>query len=74
VVTRGPGYERYLRDGEVIFIDRDSVEIREALLGLAGDESRRRQLGEQARAAGRREFGLEPFVSAYEDLYREVLR
>jgi glycosyltransferase involved in cell wall biosynthesis len=74
VVTRGPGYERYLRDGEVIFIGRDSAEIGDALLGLAVDESRRQQLGQQARAAGRREFGLEPFVSAYEDLYRDVLR
>jgi glycosyltransferase involved in cell wall biosynthesis len=74
VVTRGPGYERYLRDGEVIFIDRESTEIRDALLGLAGVDSRRRQLAEQALAAGRREFGLEPFVSAYEDLYRDVLR
>ena len=74
VITRGPGYERYLRDGEVIFVGRDGAEIRDALLGLAGDESRRRQLAEQARAAGRREFGLEPFVSAYEELYREVLQ
>ena len=74
VVTRGPGYEHYLRDGDVVFVGRDGAEIREALLRLAGDESWRRQLAEQARAAGRREFGLEPFVSAYEDLYRDVLR
>jgi D-inositol-3-phosphate glycosyltransferase len=74
LVTPGPGYERYLRDGEVIFVGRDGAEIRDALLGLAGDESRRRQLAEQARAAGRREFGLEPFISAYEELYRDVLR
>ncbi len=74
VVTPGPGYERYLREGEVIFVGRDGAEIRDALLGLAGDESWRRQVAEQARAAGRREFGLEPFISAHEDLYREVLR
>jgi D-inositol-3-phosphate glycosyltransferase len=74
VVTAGPGYEHYLRDGEVIFVSRDGAEIRDALLRLAGDESWRRQLTERARAAGRREFGLEPFVSAYEDLYRDVLR
>ena len=74
VVTQGPGYERYLREGEAIFVGRDGAEIRDALLGLTGDESRRRQLAEQARAAGRREFGLERFISAYEDLYREVLR
>jgi len=74
VVTPGPGYERYLRDGEVIFVGRDPAEIRDALSSLAGDESHRRKLAERARAAGRREFGLEPFVSAYEDLYREILR
>jgi glycosyltransferase involved in cell wall biosynthesis len=73
VVTPGPGYERYLRDGETISVGRDASEIRAALLRLAGEESRRRELGDRARAAGRREFGLEPFVSAYEDLYREVL-
>ena len=58
----------------MIFVGRDPAEIRDALLDLAGDESRRRQVAEQACAAGRREFGLEPFVSAYEDLYRDVLR
>jgi glycosyltransferase involved in cell wall biosynthesis len=58
----------------VIFVGGDGAEIRDALLRLAGDESLRRRLTEQARAAGRREFGLEPFVSAYEDLYRDVLR
>jgi D-inositol-3-phosphate glycosyltransferase len=73
VVTPGPGYERYLRDGETISVGRDPAEIREALLRLAGDESLRQELGERARVAGRREFGLEPFVSAYEELYREVL-
>jgi glycosyltransferase involved in cell wall biosynthesis len=73
VVTPGPGYERYLRDGEAIFVDRDSSEIRDALLGLSRDESGRRELAARARAAGRREFGLGPFVSAYEDVYREVL-
>jgi len=74
VVTRGPGYEHYLREGDVIFVGGDGAEIRDALLRLASDESWRRHLTEQARAAGRREFGLEPFVSAYEDLYRDVLR
>jgi len=73
VVTPGPGYERYLRTGETISIRRDASDIRAALLRLAGDDSLRRELGERARGAGRREFGLEPFVSAYEDLYREVL-
>jgi glycosyltransferase involved in cell wall biosynthesis len=74
VVTRGPGYEHYLREGDVIFVSGDGAEIRDALLRLAGDESLRRQLREQAQAAGRREFGLDPFVCAYEDLYRDVLR
>jgi glycosyltransferase involved in cell wall biosynthesis len=73
VVTPGPGYERYLRDGETISVGRDASEIRAALLRIAGDESLRQELRERARGAGRREFDLEPFVSAYEDLYREVL-
>jgi glycosyltransferase involved in cell wall biosynthesis len=73
VVTAGPGYGHYLRDGEVIFVGRDHSEIREALLGLVSDESYRRRLAAKAREAGNREFSLNAFVAAYEDLYREML-
>jgi D-inositol-3-phosphate glycosyltransferase len=73
VVTPGPGYDRYVRDGETIHVRRDASAIRHALTNLTLDESLRRGLGERARAAGSREFGLEPFVSAYEDLYHEML-
>jgi glycosyltransferase involved in cell wall biosynthesis len=72
VVTAGPGYDHYLRDGDVIFVRRDASEIRDALLGLLRDESRRRQLAARAREAGEREFSMNAFVTAYEDLYREL--
>jgi glycosyltransferase involved in cell wall biosynthesis len=73
VVSPSPGYERFLRDGEAILVRRDPSEVRAALLRLATDERYRREVGERGRAAGSREFGLDRFLSAYEDLYVEVL-
>jgi glycosyltransferase involved in cell wall biosynthesis len=72
VVTRHAGYERFLGDGEVVFVDADASAIREALLELSSDPHRRSTLAARARAAGRREFGLGPFVGAYEALYVEL--
>jgi glycosyltransferase involved in cell wall biosynthesis len=73
VVSPGPGYDHYLREGEAILVPRDAREIRQALRRLVEDEPYRRSLGERARIAGTREFGLDRFVTAYETLYAEVL-
>jgi D-inositol-3-phosphate glycosyltransferase len=72
VVAAGPGYDTYLREGEAILVRRDPTEIREAVLHLAQDGSFRREVAEKAKEAGRREFGVDQFVSAYEHVYREV--
>jgi D-inositol-3-phosphate glycosyltransferase len=74
LVTRGPGYEHYLRDGEVVFVERDSAAIRTALKRLAGDKRLRAGLAERAREAGRREFGVDRFVEAYESVYSTLIR
>ena len=73
VVVRGPGYDRYLRDDEAMFVERDAGSIRTALKQLAGDESLRRTLSERGRAAGAREFAVDRFAAAYESLYSELI-
>jgi glycosyltransferase involved in cell wall biosynthesis len=73
VVTRGPGYEHYLRDGEWIPVEADADAIREALAGLAAEPARAEELAARARAAGEREFGVPAFVAAYERAYEEVV-
>jgi D-inositol-3-phosphate glycosyltransferase len=72
VVTRGAGYDHFLRDDEAVFVERDSSAIRNALQRLATDETFRRGLAERARSAGRREFGLDRFLDAYEELFAAV--
>jgi glycosyltransferase involved in cell wall biosynthesis len=73
VLTRVAGYERYLRDGDVLWVQPKAGNIRAALLRLASDEQWRAELAERARTAAEREFGLERFVSAYEALYEEIM-
>jgi glycosyltransferase involved in cell wall biosynthesis len=73
VVARVPGYRRHLREDDVIWVEPEPEDVRNALLRLASDETLRREQGERARAAGRREFGLERFVIAYERLYAELV-
>jgi glycosyltransferase involved in cell wall biosynthesis len=73
VVTREPGYDHYLRDGEVLLVERDSRAIRDALRRLVTDERLRHGLAAKAREAGRREFGHDRFVDAYEAVYRELV-
>jgi D-inositol-3-phosphate glycosyltransferase len=72
VVTPVVGYEHYLAEGDVLLVPRDPSEVRTALLRLAGDAALRRDLASRALAAGRREFGVERFVAAYEELYAEL--
>lgn len=73
VITREPGYERFLRPGEVEFVDPTPDAIREALTRISSDPSLRSQLSERASLAGRREFGVDRFVEAYESLYGELV-
>jgi D-inositol-3-phosphate glycosyltransferase len=73
VVTRGPGYDHYLRDGEWIPVEPDPAALREALARLAADPAGRSELAERARAAGEREFGVPAFVDAYERAYADAL-
>ena len=72
VVAAGPGYDHYLREGEALLVPREAGEIRAALQRLATDESVRDDLASRARVAGQREFGIERFADAYEQLYREA--
>ena len=72
VVTREPGYERYLSESEAVFVPSESSAVRDALRRLAADPEERRRLGERARVVGEREFGAGPFVDAYESLYEEA--
>lgn len=72
LVTREPGYERYLGEDDVLFVEPDPEAIRRALTRLAHDPERRRRLAERAAEVGRGRFGQERFVAAYERLYREV--
>lgn len=74
IVTQEPGYERFLADGDAIFVRPDSTAIRDALLRLVADISLRQVLAHRARTAGEREFGLDRFLDAYEALYGDVRR
>jgi D-inositol-3-phosphate glycosyltransferase len=72
VVTREPGYERFLADDDVAFVPPSAEAIRAALVRLAGDPAYRRTLSGRAHATGTASFGLARFVTAYEMLYQEV--
>jgi len=73
VVTRVPGFDRYLGEDDVVWIDGASESIRGALTEFAADPSRRATFAERAKTAGRRAFGLDRFVDAYESLYQMVV-
>ena len=71
VVTREPGYERFVQDGDVVFVPPEPDAIRAALRRLASDPGERAALAEAARQAGARRFDVDAFVEAYERLYDE---
>jgi glycosyltransferase involved in cell wall biosynthesis len=73
VTTRQAGYERYLEPDDVLYVERDPQAVRAAIARLVESEELRQRLSAQARAAAEREFGVERFVSAYEELYREAI-
>jgi glycosyltransferase involved in cell wall biosynthesis len=72
-VTRGPGYDHYLRDGEWIPVEPDPAAIREALARLVTDAAQRDELAHRAQTAGEREFGVPAFVVAYERAYEDAV-
>jgi glycosyltransferase involved in cell wall biosynthesis len=67
-----PGFERHLGPDDALFVERTAESIRSALLALANDPGLRSRLGERARVAGARSFGVDAFVEAYEQLYAEA--
>ena len=73
VTTSQPGYERYLTSDDVLIVERTPDAVRAALLRLVEEPQLRERLCKRARAVGERHFGLERFVTAYEDLYGEAL-
>lgn len=73
LVTRVPGFDRYLRNSEVVWLEPTSESIRTSILSLASDPQALAGLGARARAAGRREFSFDRFVDAHETLYGETL-
>ena len=74
VTTRQPGYEQYLGEDDALFVERDSASVAAALRRLAADDSLRRHLAARSREVGEANFGIEPFVDAYESLYEELTR
>jgi D-inositol-3-phosphate glycosyltransferase len=71
IVTREPGYERFVSDGDVAFVPPEPDAIRAALRRLATDPEQRAMLAAAAQEAGRSRFGVDAFVAAYEGLYAE---
>jgi D-inositol-3-phosphate glycosyltransferase len=72
VTTEQPGYDKYLASDEVVFVDRTPESVRAALRRLVADDGLRRALSARARAAAQRNFGVDAFVAAYEQLYVEA--
>jgi glycosyltransferase involved in cell wall biosynthesis len=72
VVTREPGYEQFLEDSDVVFVAPEADAIRGALRRLATDPQHRKELAASAHEAGRRRFGVDAFVDAYESLYASL--
>jgi glycosyltransferase involved in cell wall biosynthesis len=72
VTTWQAGYDRYLEPDDVLVVDRDAGSVREVLLRLVGDEDLRASLARRSRAAAERSFGVESFVSAYEQTYAQA--
>lgn len=72
LTTMNDGYDCYLRPGEVVPVERDGESIRCALKNILEDPRHREELARRATAAGKREFGIEGFGTAYEQLYVEA--
>jgi glycosyltransferase involved in cell wall biosynthesis len=62
-----------LSDGEVVYVEPRAADVRAALARIAAEPSWRAELAGRAREAGRREFGLDRFLDAYEAAYAGLL-
>ena len=74
ITTMQPGYEHYLDPADVLVIERTPESLRAALGRLSGDPALQQALGKRSLAVAHEHFGLERFVSAYEELYAEAIR
>jgi glycosyltransferase involved in cell wall biosynthesis len=72
LTTWQAGYEHYLEPDDVVVIERNADSVREGLLRLVADDALRASLAERSYAAAERNFGVEPFLSAYEETYAEA--
>jgi len=73
VTTRQPGYDDFLSEDDVVYVDRDPCAVRAALRHLATDGELQHRLSERGRQVAERHFGFERFVGAYEALYEEAV-
>ena len=73
VTTMQPGYEHFLDPADVLVIERTPDSLRAALERLAGDPALQQSLAARSLAVAREHFGLDRFISAYEDLYAEAI-
>jgi D-inositol-3-phosphate glycosyltransferase len=74
VTTMQPGYDHYIGADDVLVVERDSASVREALRLLAGSAELRERLSARSLAVAERHFGIDRFVTAYEDVYAEASR
>lgn len=76
VATEVGGVPSVVRDGEtgILVQPQQPEELAAAIRGLLGDPSRSRDLGAEARRLVEEEYGLEPMIRAFEQVYVEVLR
>lgn len=72
VLVHDPGYDHFLSLDEVLYVDRTSTAVRDAIRRLASDSEFRSGLALRGRAAAEREFSVERFVAAYAELYERV--
>jgi glycosyltransferase involved in cell wall biosynthesis len=73
ITTPHPGYDHYIRSDDVLLVERKADSVRAALLRLAGDPALQERLAERSRAVAERHFGEAEFVTAYEELYEDVM-
>jgi glycosyltransferase involved in cell wall biosynthesis len=73
VTTMQAGYEHYLAPADVLVVEREPGSVREALLQLTSQPSLRETLAARSRTVAEAHFGLDRFVSAYEELYAEAI-
>jgi glycosyltransferase involved in cell wall biosynthesis len=72
VTTMQPGYEHFVGAGDVLAVERAPGPVRDALRRLAADPGLAVTLAARSREVADRHFGLDRFVSAYEELYGSI--